>query len=113
MSKAQSLYKTVSPMNNQVLHVHPMCSSAAIETKLQKAHLWHKNNRRRGDEGIKERLQILTKVNALLGQRLNEYAKLMTIEMGKPLGEAEAEIKKCMTFVDYFIKNTEAMIGDH
>jgi len=34
---------------------------------------------------MEERFEKLSNVHALLGQRLPEFAKLMTLEMGKPL----------------------------
>lgn len=40
----------------------------------------------------------------LLGERLPECAKLMSLEMGKPLGQAEAEVHKCQSIIKYYAK---------
>ncbi|WP_433788544.1 aldehyde dehydrogenase family protein [Actinoplanes sp. CA-252034] len=45
--------------------------------------------------GLDERLALLRAVGKLLTERRDEYAALITAEMGKPLTEALAEIDKC------------------
>jgi acyl-CoA reductase-like NAD-dependent aldehyde dehydrogenase len=62
-----------------------MTSNAQLEAKIAKAQGWFVKNRFSGQEGMEERFEKLTNVHTLLGERLNEFAKLMTLEMGKPL----------------------------
>ncbi len=38
-------------------------------------------------------------------RNLNEIASMMTQEMGKPISQSIAEVKKCITLVDYAIEN--------
>jgi succinate-semialdehyde dehydrogenase/glutarate-semialdehyde dehydrogenase len=45
--------------------------------------------------GLSDRLALLATVGKLLTDRRDEYAALITAEMGKPLTEALAEIDKC------------------
>ncbi|BEL04565.1 NAD-dependent succinate-semialdehyde dehydrogenase [Actinoplanes sichuanensis] len=45
--------------------------------------------------GLDERLALLRAVGKLLTERRDEYATLITAEMGKPVAEALAEIDKC------------------
>ena len=42
----------------------------------------------------------------------NEYAMLMTQEMGKPIVQAEAEIDKCIAHLDYYVSNSERFLAD-
>lgn len=102
---AKSLYASVNPLNNKLFYTQPLHSDAEVEAKLEKATKYFKNNRRRGIEAMEERFEKLSNVHALMGQRVPEYAKLMTLEMGKPLGQAEAEILKSMSIIEYFIKH--------
>ena len=44
---------------------------------------------------MEERFEKLSNVHQLLGVRSPEFAKLMTLEMGKCLAQSEAEIAKC------------------
>lgn len=44
---------------------------------------------------------------AQLRSKKHDLAKLMTLEMGKPIREAEAEIEKCAWVCEYFAENSE------
>ena len=48
------------------------------------------------------RAKILRKVAAHLKAQCDQFAILITQEMGKPLSEARAEVEKCATACDYF-----------
>ena len=47
-----------------------------------------------------------------MAENKNEYAMLMTQEMGKPIVQAEAEIDKCIKHLDYYVKNSERFLED-
>jgi len=40
------------------------------------------------------------------------YAGLITQEMGKPIGQAEGEIDKCINLLQYYIDNAERFMQD-
>lgn len=41
-----------------------------------------------------------------------KYAGLITQEMGKPIAQAEGEIDKCISHLQYYIDNTDRFIHD-
>ncbi len=51
-----------------------------------------------------ERLQGMAKV---LRARLDEYSSLITLEMGKPISQARAEVEKCAGCVDHYVERGE------
>ncbi|MBP7671160.1 NAD-dependent succinate-semialdehyde dehydrogenase [Candidatus Gracilibacteria bacterium] len=51
------------------------------------------------------RSECLRRLAAILVERAEEYGKLMTLEMGKPLTQAMAEVKKCATSCDFYAEN--------
>jgi succinate-semialdehyde dehydrogenase/glutarate-semialdehyde dehydrogenase len=61
---------------------------------------------------VRERSALLTAVAILLRERKARYAAVVTLEMGKPVGEAEAEVEKCALNCDYYAANAERLIGD-
>jgi succinate-semialdehyde dehydrogenase/glutarate-semialdehyde dehydrogenase len=59
-----------------------------------------------------ERTRLFRAAAHELRTRLEHYARLMTLEMGKPIREARAEIEKCAWGCDYFAEHAEGMLRD-
>lgn len=51
---------------------------------------------------VEERVQVLRNTAKVLREGKAEYARLITLEMGKPITEAEAEIEKCAATAEYY-----------
>src|SRR2546429_4449971 len=49
---------------------------------------------------------------ALLRERSERYGRLATLEMGKPIVEAKAEIEKCAFGADHFAENAARYLAD-
>ena len=58
-----------------------------------------------------ERARLMRHAAAVLRRRKDEFAALMTDEMGKTLTEGQAEIEKCATNCDYFAEHAEAFLA--
>jgi succinate-semialdehyde dehydrogenase / glutarate-semialdehyde dehydrogenase len=61
--------------------------------------------------GIAERSQIIHAAAALLRQRRDDFARLMTDEMGKTIDDGRAEIEKCAFQCDWFAEQTETYLA--
>jgi len=61
---------------------------------------------------IGERCALLRQAAAVLRTRSEEFARTMTLEMGKPIGEARAEIGKCALGCDYYAEQAPAFLAD-
>ena len=61
---------------------------------------------------LTERSVIIRKAATILRERKGEFARLMTEEMGKTLGEGLAEIEKCAFHCDWFADNAAAYLAD-
>ncbi|WP_338503752.1 NAD-dependent succinate-semialdehyde dehydrogenase [Sphingomonas kaistensis] len=59
-----------------------------------------------------DRAAVVGKAAALLRDRADDYAALMTQEMGKTLTDGRAEIEKCAAHCDWFAKNAERYLAD-
>ncbi len=55
---------------------------------------------------LSERSQKMKKVSEILRARCEEFAKIITEEMGKPITQAKAEIQKCAVLCDYYADHT-------
>ena len=60
----------------------------------------------------KQRAEILHKVAGLLREKKKELAKMITLEMGKLVAQAEGEIKLSAEIFDYYAKHAEGFLAD-
>jgi succinate-semialdehyde dehydrogenase / glutarate-semialdehyde dehydrogenase len=63
-------------------------------------------------EPIGARIKLLRRAGEALLAHRDEYARLMSREMGKLLGEARAEIEKCARCCNYYADEAEQMLAD-
>ncbi|MBK1629896.1 succinate-semialdehyde dehydrogenase [Thiohalocapsa halophila] len=61
---------------------------------------------------LAERCSLLIRVAALLRERRDDLARLVTIEMGKLIGEAEGEIDKCAWVCEHYAEHAAAYLAD-
>jgi succinate-semialdehyde dehydrogenase/glutarate-semialdehyde dehydrogenase len=59
-----------------------------------------------------ERGRLMHKAAEVLRENVDEYAKLITVEMGKVIGESRAEVEKCAWVCDYYADNAERFLAD-
>ncbi len=55
--------------------------------------------------GFSERAQLMKKAAQILEDNIEEYATLMTKEMGKPISGSKSEVKKCAWVCNYYSEN--------
>src|SRR5207247_511250 len=61
---------------------------------------------------IAERAVPMRALARLLRERAEPYARLATLEMGKPIGEAKAEIEKCPWACEHFADSAARYLAD-
>lgn len=87
-----SVVVTVNPATGLPLAEYPAFTAAQIEGVLDRAAVeqvtWARTP-------VKERCEQLLAVADVLRHRRDEYARLISVEMGKPVTEALAEVDKC------------------
>jgi succinate-semialdehyde dehydrogenase/glutarate-semialdehyde dehydrogenase len=59
-----------------------------------------------------ERARVLVAAARLLRERRPEYARLATLEMGKPIAEAEAEVDKCAWNCEFYAEQAERLLAE-
>lgn len=59
-----------------------------------------------------ERSRLMESAAELLRTNIDDYAKLMTQEMGKPISESRSEIEKCAWVCEYYAENAVEFLSD-
>jgi acyl-CoA reductase-like NAD-dependent aldehyde dehydrogenase len=59
-----------------------------------------------------ERRRLMHRAAELLRERKPQLAKLITLEMGKPIVEAEGEVEKCAWNCDFYADQAAALLAD-
>jgi len=58
------------------------------------------------------RAERMREAARLLRARRADYARVMALEMGKPLAQGEAEVEKCAVTCDYYAEHAAALLDD-
>src|SRR5467141_122171 len=100
--------QSVNPATGETLETFEETSPQELERSLAAAaaafHEW------RG-VAFATRAQRMREAARVLRARAGDYARTMTLEMGKPVVQAEAEIDKCAVACEYYADHTEAMLA--
>jgi succinate-semialdehyde dehydrogenase/glutarate-semialdehyde dehydrogenase len=100
---------TTNPANGDVLKTFEPLTAAQIEQKLQLAASAFREHRR---TSFADRAAKMMRAAEILENEKDECARLMTLEMGKPLKAAVAEALKCASGCRYYAENAERLLAD-
>jgi succinate-semialdehyde dehydrogenase/glutarate-semialdehyde dehydrogenase len=101
-------FTAVNPATGETLSTHDDIAPEEAVRAVERAHAAHLAWR---DTSFAERSERLTVLGGLLRARTAEFARLMSLEMGKPLEQARAEVEKCAWVADYYAQHAEAMLA--
>ncbi|MDE3103377.1 MAG: NAD-dependent succinate-semialdehyde dehydrogenase, partial [Chloroflexota bacterium] len=100
---------SVDPATEEVTARFDAFTPEQAEAKVREAHEAFLEWRR---ESFAERAVPTRNLAVLLRERKERYASLMTLEMGKPITQARAEVEKCAWNADFYAENAERFLGD-
>ncbi|MGB0424993.1 MAG: aldehyde dehydrogenase family protein, partial [Flavobacteriales bacterium] len=102
-------FKSINPYNGEELATFTSLNTSELDAKLKKGEAvfaqWRK-------VPLTERCILLRKAGDVLLENVEEYAKMISLEMGKPINEARAEVRKCATVCTYYANNAASFLKD-
>jgi succinate-semialdehyde dehydrogenase/glutarate-semialdehyde dehydrogenase len=100
---------TINPATGETLKVFEPLEDGEIAAKVELAQQSFQEYRQTSFE---ERSQWLLQAANILEQEKADFAKIMTLEMGKTLKSAIAEVEKCALVCRYYAENAASFLAD-
>jgi succinate-semialdehyde dehydrogenase/glutarate-semialdehyde dehydrogenase len=101
-------YATINPYSGETVATFPFATDDEVRKALDNAQAafetWRKTP-------FAERAAVMHKAAEILRRDKSEYARLLTLEMGKVTAEAEAEVDLSADIFDYYAKHAEAQLA--
>ena len=101
-------YQSVNPFNGKVLKTFEHFSDKQLDSALATATTCFTKWRR---TTFAERAAILNKASTLLHAHVDDFARPMTLEMGKRIDEARGEVEFSSRILAYYAKNAERFLA--
>ena len=102
-------FKSVNPYSGKEAGIHKEHTEEELSEMLNKAGESFNSWR---NVPIVERSELMRNAGQVLRNNTEEYARMITLEMGKPITESRAEINKCAWVCDYYADNAESFLAD-
>jgi len=103
------MYETVDPTSGSVVEKFPTLTDEEAEQALDGADEAYRDWSRRP---LAERAQLLQEVADLHRTRAEELARLLTLEMGKPVTQARAEVELAASIYEYYATRGPGLLDD-
>tara|TARA_Y100000310_G_scaffold63966_1_gene59447 strand:- start:6817 stop:8208 length:1392 start_codon:yes stop_codon:yes gene_type:complete len=101
-------YETRNPYTGELLEAYPDATDNEVNHAIENAHaaflLWKETE-------FAERACVMHSAATILRRDVDFFAKLLTVEMGKLVSEAKAEIALSADIFDYYANNAEALLA--
>ena len=102
-------YQSTNPYNGKVLQTFEQINDAQLEDMLVQASNCFENVWRH--TSFAERSAVLSRAAAILRERPQEFAELITLEMGKLLPQSLGEVALSAAILDYYAEHAERFLA--
>lgn len=100
---------SINPTTGEKLREFSAFTESEVEKRLKRAQRAFDHHRR---EPFPKRAQLLMAAASLLEQEKKQFARTITLEMGKLFGAAVEEVEKCARACRYYAENAERFLED-
>ena len=101
-------YQTTNPFTGKVLETFPSTTDAELETLLARADACFGTWRH---VTFTKRAAICKKAAAIMRSRVDDFARPVTLEMGKLIEESRGEVALSADIIDYYADNAELFLA--
>lgn len=101
-------YQSINPATGKFLKTFKELTAAQLEKSLRTATACYAEWRH---TSFAHRATVAARAAAILRKRVDEFARPMTLEMGKRIDEARGEVAVSADIIDYYAKNAERFLA--
>jgi succinate-semialdehyde dehydrogenase/glutarate-semialdehyde dehydrogenase len=102
-------YRTVNPATGEVVKEFATSTDTEAAALLDRAHLAYLSWR---ETPVAERVRLFQRFADLLDKNADELARLVTLEMGKPLAQSQAEARGVSGMYRYYAEHGPDLLAD-
>ncbi|MFD7297534.1 NAD-dependent succinate-semialdehyde dehydrogenase [Streptomyces sp. NPDC059897] len=102
-------YKTVNPATGETLEEFPEATAKQIEAALADSHAAYQSWR---TSPVETRSAVLRRVGEIYQERKDELARIISLEMGKPLAQAKGEVDIVTSIYEYYATQGPGFLAD-
>ena len=103
------MIKSINPANLEVIQTYQTSPPSEIKKIINAANeafeSWKKTS-------FNQRSKLMFNAAGVLRNNIDEYSRMMTLEMGKPFTQSKAEVEKCAWVCEYYAENAEKFLAD-
>ena len=103
------MLQSINPANEELIQQYTEMSDSTVSEILAHANSTYNDWKL---SSFLHRSQLMKNAAKVLRDRKEEFAKLMTLEMGKPILQSKAEVEKCAWVCDYYAENAEKFLAN-
>jgi succinate-semialdehyde dehydrogenase/glutarate-semialdehyde dehydrogenase len=100
--------ETINPASEKIMKTFKPFSKKEINKIIKNVNNdyaeWKKTS-------FNKRKTLMLKAATILRNKKNKYAKILTLEMGKPITQAIAEVEKCAWVLEYYARNAKSILS--
>jgi succinate-semialdehyde dehydrogenase/glutarate-semialdehyde dehydrogenase len=100
---------SINPATGEEIKNYPDLNESRIEKILDQS---NKTFNQWKSTDFSQRTEKMKNAHNILLKRKEEFAKIMTLEMGKPIAQSISEIEKCAWVCEYFADNSENFLSN-
>jgi succinate-semialdehyde dehydrogenase/glutarate-semialdehyde dehydrogenase len=101
-------YQSLNPYDGKILKSFEELTDKQLEAAIHAAEQCFKTWR---NTTFAERSAVLERAAAILRSRVEDFARLITLEMGKLIEESRGEVALSADIIDYYAKNAERFLA--
>ena len=101
-------FQSINPYNGNKVAEYTALTSNELDQKLDNSAKAFKDWKK---QPIAYRAELIKKAGQVLRENVDEYAEVITLEMGKPITEAKSEVNKCALVCDYYAEHAEEFLA--